>query len=89
VATSRPSPGPDPRFRLPSLARAAADFRAARAHLDAKGKDVACHDAALWTLHEALRTYVRALERDGLPVPGKLVSELSMLDNLEQRRRLR
>ena len=80
---------PDSKFPLPSLARAAADFRAARARLDAKGKDVAHHDAALLTLHNALRTYVRALERSGLPVAGKLVSELSMLDNLERKRSFR
>ena len=47
------------------------------------------HDAALLTLHNALRTYVRALERSGLPVAGKLVSELSMLDNLERKRSFR
>jgi hypothetical protein len=89
VTTSRSSSTPDPSSPPPSLARAAAEFRTARARLDAKGKDVAHHDAALLTLHNALRTYVRALEQAGLPVAGKLVSELSMLDNLEQKRRFR
>ncbi len=89
MATSRSESTPDPRLPLPSVARAAAEFRAARARLDAKGKDVAHHDAALLRLHDALRTYVRALEQAGLPVAGKLVSELSMLDNLEHKRRFR
>ena len=73
---------------LPSLATAARNLRAARASmLGTHPSDPREHRLGLIELRGALRSYVGALERTGLPVASKLRHELALLDTLDEPRR--
>jgi hypothetical protein len=75
-------------FPIPSLARAAHELRAARAAAaecgDARDSYLH-HRQCLVDLRQALRVYVSALERDGLPVASKLRQELALLALVDER----
>jgi hypothetical protein len=77
------SPG---RFPRPSLARAADNLRAARAALLTGHPDRREHLRCQLTLRTALRSYVGALELQGLPVASKLRHELRLLESLDEHR---
>lgn len=79
-----------PRFPIPSLARAAGNLRAARESLVAShGREgsILQHRDGVLALRQALRVYVAALERDGLPVANKLRQELMLLALTDESRR--
>ena len=72
---------------IPPLARAAGDLRAARLELDAghhERDSVLEHRESVLALREALRVYIIALERDGLPVARKLRQELLLLGLVDE-----
>jgi hypothetical protein len=74
-------------FPLPSLARAARELRTARSAPPgtSSGQDAVLHHREnVELLRDALRVYISALERDGLPVARKLRQELMLLDLVER-----